>query len=140
MSAHRIFWLDLEEEASSITTEVNPHEGYFHVIMAGFDQLEDRLESLINNRNEPKDLLLSLSNKFQLFMVKFERLEVKTKKLTNKREYKKTKLYRSEWKLTRAKQETIKNPNGINFYAYSARSPKMGLVLEKELLRKFRIK
>jgi len=50
---------------SSIAAEVNPYEGYFHAIMARFDQLEDKLEVLIrkvidevNNGNKPKDLLL----------------------------------------------------------------------------------
>lgn len=49
-----------------IATEVNPYEGYFHAVMARFDQLEHKLESLIgkvidevNNGNEPKDLPLN---------------------------------------------------------------------------------
>ena len=49
-----------------MTTEVNSYEGYFHAIMSRFDQLEDKLESLIDkvvdevsNGNRPKDLLLN---------------------------------------------------------------------------------
>jgi len=58
---------------------VNPYEGYFHAIMVRFDQLEHRLESLIEkvvnevkDRNEAKDLLLSLPNQFQPLIVGFE--------------------------------------------------------------------
>jgi len=50
----------------SIETEVNPYEGYFHAVMARFDQLEHKLESLIDkvidevkDGNEPKDLPLN---------------------------------------------------------------------------------
>jgi len=51
---------------SSIATEVNLYEGYSRAIMARFDQLEHKLESLIdkvidnvNNGSKPKDLPLS---------------------------------------------------------------------------------
>ncbi len=50
----------------SIATEVKLYEGYFHAIMARFDQLEHKLESLIEkvidevkDGNEPKDLPLN---------------------------------------------------------------------------------
>jgi len=59
-------WLDFKEEVSSIATQVNLYEGYFHAIMARFDQLEQKLESLIDevidevkDGNEPKDLPLN---------------------------------------------------------------------------------
>jgi len=51
---------------SSIATEVNPYEGYFQTIMARFDQLEQKLETIIskvidevNNGNRPKDIPLN---------------------------------------------------------------------------------
>lgn len=46
-----------------MAAEVNPYEGYFYAIMARLDQLEARLENLVNkvitevnNGNKPKDL------------------------------------------------------------------------------------
>jgi len=57
--------LDLKEEGSFMTTEVNSYEGYFHAIMSRFDQLENKLELIskvideVNNGNRPKDLPLN---------------------------------------------------------------------------------
>ena len=76
--------------------------------MARFDQLEHKLESLIDkvrDGNEAKDLLLSLPNQFQPLIVRFERLEEKIKKLTDQREYGKTTLDRAYLIVCKAKMK-----------------------------------
>jgi len=60
--ASRFASRDISEKLR-LENEVDPYEGYFHAVMARFDQLEHKLESFIdriidevNNGNKPKDL------------------------------------------------------------------------------------